>query len=171
ARRHFGLSPSSRVVIVTAGGGHVGYPLLEASLEALSQIRSEHPNLESVLVAGPLQSAERYEILSARATSGQRVLRQADTYQLMFAADVIIAMSGYNSAAEALTAARPVILAPQPPQGSHMREQLLRAETLAARGVAHCIPLESISPDKLVDALRWGLGQDRAEFAQRVREL
>jgi predicted glycosyltransferase len=170
-RRRYGLAPSGRVVLVTAGGGHVGFPVLRAAVQALAEIKADHPDVEGLLVAGPLQSPERVEELRALGGAGQRVVRDADTYELMFAADVIVSMSGYNSTAEALTAARPLILAPQPPQGRHMREQLLRAETLASRGLARCIPLESITPGALAEALRWGLGCDRAAFARKVRDL
>jgi predicted glycosyltransferase len=168
-RRRLGLRPSSRVVVVCVGGGHAGYPLLEVSLQALALVRREIPDLEAVVVAGPLQSAERLAALQALAHHGQRILRQEDTYELMSAADAIVAMSGYSTTAEALSLARPLVLAPKRPSG-RMREQVTRADALAARGLARCISPESLTPGALADALSWALACDRVAYERRARE-
>jgi predicted glycosyltransferase len=170
-RQRLGLQRESRVILVTVGGGHEGYPVLQASLAALTALQDEESDVEAVLVAGPLQPRERVAALERQAGPSQRILWYEDSFELMFAADAIVSMGGYNSTAEALAAARPLVLTPQPPQKRHMREQLLRAEALAARGVARCLPIESLTPEGLHDALRWALARDPAEYRRQVRDL
>jgi len=170
-RRQYGLTTTGRVVVATVGGGHVGYPVLEASLEALEQLRAEMADLDAVLVGGPLMPAGQLATLAARAAPRDLVLRQADNFELMVAADAIVGMSGYNTAAEAMFVGRPPVLVPQPAEGRHMMEQLLRAEVMADHGLARYIAPDALSGKEIADGLRWALNCDRAAYARRVQQL
>jgi predicted glycosyltransferase len=169
-RREYGLAPSGRLVVVAVGGGSVGYPVHEAGLEAVRELRSECPDLEAVLVTGPLAAAEQTAALQSRAEAGVRVLRQADNFRLLMAADAVVSMSGYNSVAEALVAECPMLLSPMPPTGSSLMEQVLRAEALARLGVARVVPYEMLSSAAVANGMRQTLQVDRALHARRVRE-
>jgi predicted glycosyltransferase len=62
------------------------------------------------------------------------------------AADVIVAMGGYNSVCELLAAGRPALVVPRV---SPRREQLIRAEALSARGMLHMVHPDEATPERL----------------------
>jgi len=96
------------------------------------------------------------------------VMSQADNFQLMAAADAVVSMGGYNSVCEALAVARPLVIVPR---ATHKLEQQIRAETLAARGLARWVHPRDLAGPRLVEALRWAVGCDRRAHAERVREV
>src|SRR6266705_2050708 len=102
----------------------------------------------------------------------RRLVPEADTLELMAAADAILGMGSYNSVIEALAAARPLVIVPR---ATHKVEQQIRAETLAAQGLAQWVHPKDLNGDgggggsKLAAALEWALRRDRAEHARRVR--
>ncbi len=169
--RYFTASGTGPLVVVTVGGGSVGYPLLDATLAALNELRMEHPDLESVLVTGPLMSDEQHRLIEQRASAADHVLRRADNFQLMAEADAAVIMAGYNSVAEALALSLPCVVSPQPPKDKERygKEQLLRAERLAALGLAQCVPMAKITPNEIAAGLRWALACDRAAYGERIR--
>jgi len=77
-------------------------------------------------------------------------------------------MGGYNSVCEALAVARPLVIVPR---ATHKVEQQIRAETLAARGLARWVHPRDLAGPRLVEALRWAVGCDRRAHAERVREV
>jgi len=86
----------------------------------------------------------------------------------MAAADAILSMGGYNSVCEALAVARPLVIVPR---ATHKIEQQIRAETLAAQGLARWVHPKELNGETLADALEWALRSDRRAHAQKVREL
>src|SRR5205823_142849 len=122
----------------------------------------------AILVTGPFMPAEQQAMLQARATTRCRVVPQADNLQLMAVGDAIVSMGGYNSVCEALRVARPLVIVPR---ATHKIEQQIRAETLAARGLARCVHPSQLSGGTLAAALEWALCRDRRAHAERVREV
>src|SRR5207247_1346212 len=108
----------------------------------------------AVMVTGPFMPAEQQAVLQARATTTCRVMSQADNFQLMAAADAVVSMGGYNSVCEALAVARPLVIVPR---ATHKVEQQIRAETLAARGLARWVHPRDLAGPRLAEALRWGV--------------
>src|SRR5439155_327256 len=102
------------------------------------------PNLVAVLVTGPFMPTRERTLLQARATPACRVVPEADTLELMAAADAILGMGGYNSVIEALAAARPLVIVPR---ATHKVEQQIRAETLAAQGLAQWVHPKDLNGD------------------------
>src|SRR5207247_9468140 len=94
------------------------------------------PELHAVMVTGPFMPAEQQAVLRARATTTCRVMSQADNFQLMAAADVVVSMGGYNSVCEVLAVARPLVIVPR---ATDKVERRIRAETLAAHGLARWV--------------------------------
>jgi predicted glycosyltransferase len=86
----------------------------------------------------------------------------------MTIADVIVSMGGYNSVCEALSIGRPLVIVPR---STHKVEQRIRAETLAARGLARWIHPNDLSGGKLFEAIDWALSLDRDAHARRVRAV
>ena len=112
--------------------------------------------------------ADRRATLEARATATCRVVVRADNLQLMAAADAVVGMGGYNSVCEALAVARPLVIVPR---ATHKIEQQIRAETLAAHGLARWVHPKELSGERLAEALEWALCCDRQAHAQRVRDI
>jgi predicted glycosyltransferase len=157
------------MVYATVGGGCDGYPVLEAAVQAIGRLQERvFPDLLGILVTGPFMPAEQQARLQARATPTCRVLSRADSFQLMAAADAIVSMGGYNSVCEALAVARPLVIVPRE---THKVEQTIRAEILAAQGVARCLHAKESNGKTLADALEWALRSDHQAHAAHVREL
>ncbi|HEY2951072.1 MAG TPA: glycosyltransferase [Verrucomicrobiae bacterium] len=164
-REQYGLPPNGPLVLATVGSGFDGFPVLEASMRALKCLKGRFPGLAALVVTGPLMPVADQSALQAQATPWCRVLSRADNFQLMGAADAIVGMGGYNSVCEALVTARPLVIVPR---ATHKIEQQIRAETLAAQGLARWVHPKHLDGDKLVKALEWALGCDRQALARRI---
>ena len=167
-RRQLGLPERGPLVLATVGSGSDGYPVLDAGREALDRLRATFPDLVAVLVTGPFMPADQQAELQARATSWCRVLPAADNFRLIVAADAVLGMGGYNSVVEALRVGRPLVIVPR---ATHKIEQQIRAETLAAHGLARWVHPSASDRVRLADALEWALGCDRRAHAERVRDM
>jgi predicted glycosyltransferase len=168
-RRRYQLpEEGGRLVVATVGSGSDGYPVLEAVLTALARLRGRTRDVHAILVTGPYMPADRRALLQAQATAGCRIVSQADNLELMAAADVVVGMGGYNSVYEALRVARPLVIVPRE---THKIEQRIRAETLAAHGLARWVAPATLNAKRMITALEWALGQDRVTHARRVRAV
>jgi predicted glycosyltransferase len=124
-------------IVVTAGGGGDGLPLLEAYTEFLTR-SSLRADVRSVLVTGPLSDADPASDLLARVSGAPvEILRFSDRMEpLLATADAAITMAGYNTVAELLAFEIPAVLIPR----TFPRvEQWLRATRISA--VADFVPV------------------------------
>ncbi len=168
-RQRHGLPDNGPVVLAAVGSGSDGYPVLEAARAAVERLEARFPGLHAVLVTGPFMPADKQARLQAQATATCRVLSWADNFELMAAADAVVSMGGYNSVCEALVQARPLVIVPRATQKKV--EQRIRAETLAARGLARWVHPNELTGESLAEALEWALNCDRKAHAQLVREV
>jgi predicted glycosyltransferase len=136
-------------LLVTAGGGADGFPLLSAVLDV---IRARPLPLRAVLVSGPLMVADRVaELRTLAAGLDVRVERsRPDMDRLLAGARAVIAMAGYCTVAEILASGKPALLVPR---AFPREEQLNRARRWAAAG-----RVEMVEPDRL----------DTADFRQAI---
>jgi predicted glycosyltransferase len=167
-RRQYELPSDGKLLVATVGGGSDGFPVLAAAQATVQCLQREHPNLNAILVTGPLMPKGQQEVLQARATSRCRVIPHADNFQLMAAADAIVSMGGYNSVCEALSLGRPLVIVPR---ATHKIEQQIRAETLAARGLARWVHPKDLSGDALAEGIEWALSCDRNSHRRLVRSI
>ena len=167
-RQQQGLPPTGPLVVATVGGGSDGYPVLEAARSAVERLQEKFPDLLAIMVTGPFMPAEQKARLQSRATATVRVLSHADNLPLMAAADAIVGMGGYNSVCEAIAVGRPLVIVPR---ATHKIEQQIRAEALAAHGLARWIHPKELNGHSLAEALEWALRCDRQSHARRVREI
>ena len=167
-RRRYDLPEQGRLVVATVGSGSDGYPVLDAALTALEQLCPRFPDLHAILVTGPYMPADRRAALEARATARWRVVARADNVELIAAADVVVGMGGYNSVFETLRVPRPLVIVPR---ATEKVEQRIRAETLAAQGLARWVAPAELDGERLARALEWALGLDPAAYARRVRSV
>jgi len=124
-------------VLVTVGGGEDGAERIDLYLEALEEAPVAW---DSTIVLGPLLDASRARKIKRRARllSGVTVHRShSDVPRLLRRASAVVGMAGYNTVTEILQARTPAVLCPR---SFPRREQLIRAERLAALGLVECLP-------------------------------
>ena len=135
--------------LVTTGGGADGAPLIATYLEGLSRL-PRGIQLRTTVIFGPHVDAASHRAIL------QRFGSLADVDFLDFEpdlathyerADVIVAMAGYNTVCELLSARRPALLVPR---ATPVGEQLLRARLFAARGYFDYVEPHALTPDVLI---------------------
>lgn len=149
ARHGLGDGP---VVVVTAGGGGDGYELLRRCAAA-GQQRPKSREFRLLLVSGPLMSPRKFERLRLAVGNDPYVTLVRfvpDLPAVIAAADAVVAMAGYNSVTEILASRRPALLVPRV---YPRKEQLLRAERLARRGLVRMVHPEHASPKRLLEEI------------------
>jgi predicted glycosyltransferase len=153
-RAELGLN-GERLVLVMAGGGGDGYHLLSSVVDAL-RLRPDEGRFACLLLGGPLMPTDdRRRVL--RLTSSQPAIQYLDFVEdvasYITAADVVVAMGGYNSVCELLSAEKHAIIVPRiVPR----REQLIRAQALSRRGLLRVIHPAELTSERLaaeMDAL------------------
>ncbi len=154
--------PGDRLAVVTVGGGEDGEVLLSCYLEAAR--RGLLPrDLRSLVVAGPFLSPDALRRLRAVRAPGVRVVRFLPGLEAaVAAADVVVAMAGYNTICEVLGAGTPAVLAPRV---SPRLEQLIRARRLSALGITECLEPPALHPVELADATRRAIARPRGRCA------
>lgn len=150
-------SPASGrpVILVTAGGGGDGYPLLSAYLRALDSI--PYDAAQSIIVPGPLMAEEdrrALELAAAHRPDVRIVFFTTELAELIRSADLVVAMAGYNTTAEILVAKKPAILVPR---GAPRMEQRLRATLLSNLGLAWAIQPEEDLVARLAELVQAAL--------------
>lgn len=136
-------------LLVTAGGGADGYPLLATVLEALAL---RPLGLPSLLVAGPLMPERDVERLRRRAVGlDARVeVFRSDLDAVIARARAVVSMAGYNTVSELLRARRPALLVPR---DRPSEEQLVRSHLVAEDGLAAVLAPDRLAPASLRRAL------------------
>ena len=147
------------VILVTAGGGGDGYPLLSAYLRALDSI--PHNAVQSIIVPGPLMALEdrrALELAAAQRPDVRMVFFTTELAELIRCSDLVVAMAGYNTTAEILVAQKPSILVPR---GAPRKEQRLRATLLSNLGLAWVIQPEEDLVARLAELVQAALSGAR----------
>jgi predicted glycosyltransferase len=140
-------------LLSTSGGGADGYPMLSASVEALEAVEQDLGERVSwTAVTGPLMQDPDYQRLRLIGKrTGARVRRFVDNMPtLLGRASVVVGMGGYNTVCDVLSHRVPAVIVPR---HGPSREQSLRADRLAARGLATTLPLLECTPAALADAV------------------
>jgi predicted glycosyltransferase len=157
--------------LATVGGGGDGRPLIDAFLGALEHF----PSRRALVVPGEFMSSDdRDAILGAAAAHPGVVVRDyvEDLPAAMAAADLVVAMGGYNTSAEILaTRARSVLVPRTWRAGEHANrgttgvdeEQQFRADGLARMGLTTVVGTDELSPKTLAAAMARALEQPRRE--------
>jgi predicted glycosyltransferase len=157
SRKELGLS-DGRLLVITAGGGADGYPMIRLCLDALSRM-SEQRDLEVACITGPLM--RRDEIQDLRARSAQLPVRvfwcveQAPIY--FETADLIVSMAGYNTLVEAIRLGKKVLVIPRRGPSA---EQGMRAEVFSRLGVVRGVGARERSPDTMARLIETMLEAD-----------
>lgn len=154
-RGKLGLS-NQRLVVVTVGGGADGKHVLMRYLEGI-RIRPLEQDGRSILFSGPEMSAtDRFALHQLAAECENVTLKEFsdDLPAYLDAADLVVAMGGYNTVCEILSLDKRAIIVPRT---TPVLEQKIRAERLANLGLVDVITPENLTADALSALVRRNL--------------
>jgi predicted glycosyltransferase len=138
-------------VVVSAGGGRVGEPLLQAAIDAFPRLR-EH-GMRMRVIAGPFLPDDAWHRLKARADEPDLVvLREVEDLSAELGrAAASVSQCGYNTALEVLRSGIPALVVPYLAPGED--EQIRRAQRLAALGAVRMLDPRDLSGSRLARAI------------------
>lgn len=143
-----------RPILVSAGGGIVGFPLFRCAILAHSMLDPlSAPPLR--IIAGPfLPEGEWQELQGLVATHPRITLERAvpDLIAEMRGAAVSLSQCGYNTALDIVRAGVPALVVPYGAERED--EQRNRAQRLAQLGVMRCLPESQLTPATLAVELQ-----------------
>ncbi len=154
-QQYLGDRGDTELIVAMAGGGADAYPLFDTLLDAVPALTAER-RTEVVIVTGPFLPTELQDDLRRRATGlpVHLVSSVKDSLGHMSAADLVVAMGGYNTTAEILSVGTPALLVPR---SGPSAEQSMRVSRFAERGWLKWLPPELLSAQALatgmIDAL------------------
>ncbi|ACN17225.1 putative glycosyl transferase family protein [Desulforapulum autotrophicum HRM2] len=126
-RKALGITSGQSLVVVSAGGGTVGAPLLKAALLAHRHLVNRD-RVKMMVLTGPYMDEEAVDAIHSLAGEGVRVEPfWADFITLLAAADLSISMAGYNTCMNLVAAGVTALVWPF----DQNREQRTRAGMLA----------------------------------------
>jgi predicted glycosyltransferase len=161
ARRALGLSAAQPLVLVTPGGGEDGAALIGRYLDALHAVPAGQRPRSHVVCGPELADAERAALYRRAAALPQVSLQDFsdDMMSLMSAADVVVAMGGYNTVCELLTLRKRAVVVPRIKPGL---EQAIRAERMSALGLLRMLHPCGLDAAALLDAVQAELAAEAA---------
>jgi predicted glycosyltransferase len=152
-------------ILVSAGGGIAGEPLLRTAIEALDYL----PDVDMKVIAGPFLSDESWRALRslAQGKNKLRLVRQvSDLCSELSGAAVSISQAGYNTCLDVLRAKVPAILVPFAKEGED--EQRKRASRLQELGAVKMVEQNELTPARLAAEIRESM---KSKFATPALDL
>lgn len=144
-------------VIVSAGGGAVGSGLIMAAAQAAHLLPK---NLRWALISGPNLPQADYDAIGAAKPRNAELFRfRRDFASLLMAAQVSVSQAGYNTVCDILRAGCASVLVPFTTGGE--TEQQVRAERLAAKGLASIVSEDGLTVDAMAQAIGGQLSAGR----------
>lgn len=126
---------TSRLVLVTGGGGQDAAPLVRSYLRGLREHVQGHdaPSFDSLVVLGPLMDRNTRNAIreEAQGLPGSIRTEVGDIRRYVAASDLVVTMGGYNSLMEVALARKPAVVVPR---HGPSQEQKMRAGLFASRG-------------------------------------
>ena len=149
--RHLRPAAPERRVVVSAGGGLVGEPLLRTAIDA-QRIGTGVPMRA---IAGPLMPADAFERLRARARNvpGLELVRSVpDLPSELAGAAAAVSQAGYNTTLEIVRSGVPALAVPYATPEED--EQLSRARRFERLGVVRVLEPERLEPAVLAAEIK-----------------
>ncbi|MFW5498493.1 MULTISPECIES: glycosyltransferase family protein [unclassified Maridesulfovibrio] len=139
-----------KLVVITAGGGGDGYPMMDAYLKALEKYNPQ--DFRTVMVTGPFMSKEQRLDLSKRAknlsVTFYHFYRRME--KLFSNADLVVSMGGYNTICEILSHKQVSLIVPRE---TPRLEQTIRANVLKEQNLADFLPWHKLGPDTIMEKI------------------
>jgi predicted glycosyltransferase len=151
ARYLAGKPADTRLIAVMAGGGADAYSMMSTLIEALPKVLEEQPCSVAV-ITGPFMPAELIADLERQAGRLPIQMLEAvtDSTSYISAADLVIAMAGYNTSVEILRMKTPAILIPR---AGPSAEQRTRARLFAEKQWVGMIDPDELTPEVLAECI------------------
>ncbi len=144
-RRKLALSPATKLIVASIGGGNVGSELLEATVQAFNILKKSLP-AHLQLFCGPYCDDKIYKALQNNSQDNITIDRFTDYFPAwLAAADLSISMAGYNTCMNLLQAGIPALVYPF----KQNREQRLRADRLGHKAPIAIIEETDLTPHLL----------------------
>ena len=144
-----GISPEQILIVASAGGGAVGYPLLNAATRTIPHLPEDRP-IQMHVFTGPFMEAKDVQRLKQRADHRIHIHRFSNDFPAWLqAADLSISMAGYNTCMNILATGVRALVHPF----AQNREQGLRATLLADRGCLGVLSTEDLDPARLAERM------------------
>ena len=143
-----GIRPESPLVLVSAGSGRGGFPLLDTYLDFLEKLDGMS-DFQSHLVCGPFMPSDQRKALEERSRQLPSVDVNTFHTNLMpyvHAATVVVAGFGYNTCCELLSLTKPAVVVPCARANA---EQSVRARAMAERGLVDYLEPEELGRERL----------------------
>lgn len=137
------------IIVVSIGGGRVGYELLACAVEASGILGEVQPH-RIVVFTGPFLPEERFWELKRMVELRPNITLRRYTHRFLSylkQADLSISMAGYNTCMNLLTTGCRALVLPFATPGND--EQTIRANKLEALGVLNVIRPHELRPDAL----------------------
>lgn len=141
-------------IVVSAGGGTAGEPLIRLAVDALSHFEND-PQIEMKVIAGPFFPDEAWNTLRvlAREKPQLTAVRHVPNLRDEFCgAALSISQAGYNTCLDILRAGVPALLVPA--AKGHENEQWKRALRLQTLGAAKMLDQSDLNPAQLAVTMR-----------------
>lgn len=151
ARYLAGKSADTRLVAVMAGGGADAYHMMSTLIEAFPKVLEDQPCV-LVVITGPFMPVELIADLERRAGNLPIHMLEAvtDSTSYISAADLVIAMAGYNTSVEILRTKTPAVLIPR---AGPSAEQRTRARLFSEKRWVDMIDPDELTPDHLAERI------------------
>lgn len=150
-------------VVVSAGGGAVGAALLDAAIGARPLTRLAHDRW--LVVTGPNLPEEAFVRLQSSQAEGITLSRfEPGLAGLIASARVSVSQAGYNTVADMLSGHAAGVLVPF--EGTGEREQLVRAQRLAALGRVAVVRESGLDAHSLAGAIEAALDLETSSSPQ-----
>jgi predicted glycosyltransferase len=146
--------PKSKTIVVSAGGGLVGEPLLRLAIEAHGHLASD-PQIEMKVIGGPLLPHESWQLLRSLSRGRRRlklVKHVSDLAGELSEAAVSISQAGYNTCLDVLRAGVPALLVPF--ARNNENEQRTRALRLQDLGLVKVLDESEQTSERLASEIR-----------------
>jgi predicted glycosyltransferase len=145
-----------RRVVVSAGGGLVGYSLLRTALDAHALL--EDDDLEMRIIAGPFLPDDDWHLLlaAAKGRKGIQLIKAVpDLCEEMRTAAASVSQCGYNTTLDILQSGVSALVVPFGDGGEN--EQMQRAERLERIGAVRVLDQLELNARRLADEIRQSL--------------
>lgn len=139
-------------ILVSAGGGAVGFPLLAAAIRAKRMTRHRH-RLWRIITGANLPEAQRRELENLRDGDADIVIEsfRSDFATLLAGCHLSVSQAGYNTVMELIALKCPAVVVPFAEGGES--EQTLRARMLTERRVLSMVDPDILTPGTLAAAI------------------
>ena len=130
-RKKLNIPEDATLIVVSAGGGRSGAPLLKSVMSAFRFIQTDQPSFLFAFT-GPYIDQKDFDQIKAHSGNGISVSRFSDDFlSYLIAADLSVSMGGYNTCMNIIATKVPAMVLPF----SGDREQGIRVNRLERLGI------------------------------------